>query len=229
MNSAIIRERRIVRRRASDSSLTYTARVTFASRCPRRNAISSTLSPARSARLATVCRKLCIDGTAPCDGSDQTRWITLRPDLPSREDVRDTISTPAKPADGNDHLAVQAAMAAPANPRDRMLPRTVNDRGGQVVQIVRCNRENPRECLGLSPRMPGMQRVAGELVVDAVRAVGIRTSSLEFDRRCLPSSMQSKSTTSWRYGCRSGAWPAGTTGTVVSLYQDAAAGRSCRG
>lgn len=40
-------------------------RVTLALLCPSKNAISSTLSPASSARLATVCRKLCIEGSAP--------------------------------------------------------------------------------------------------------------------------------------------------------------------
>jgi hypothetical protein len=49
LNSATILERRIERRRVSASSLTYTARVTFASRWPRRNAISSTLAGEESA------------------------------------------------------------------------------------------------------------------------------------------------------------------------------------
>ena len=63
--SAVIRDRRMCRRRASATSRTYTTRVTVASRCPSRNATSSTLSPASSANEATVCRNECIDGTDP--------------------------------------------------------------------------------------------------------------------------------------------------------------------
>ena len=51
--------------RVCDLADVHRPRVTVPSRWPRRKATSSTLSPASSAREATVCRNECIDGSVP--------------------------------------------------------------------------------------------------------------------------------------------------------------------
>jgi hypothetical protein len=99
---------------------------------------------------------------------DQTRRIALPADLPCRKDVRDPVDTIAESAYLHNDLAVEAVRARGPDAGHRRRAHAVEERIGNVLQIVGCHRERVRERLRLSPWVPRLQRVPSKLVVDAV-------------------------------------------------------------
>ena len=98
------------------------------------------------------------------------------PDLPSRQDIRDSIGAIAKAVHRKDDLAIGAVLAGGSNSGHWSCADTAEQDLGQVLQILRRDREHAREPLRLLARawMAKLERVAGELLMDAVRVLRSR-------------------------------------------------------